>query len=214
MPWIGLGHRDTENWRSALVLTGVAPEDLKKSLGKPGPLRRVPEVAPNIWIEAEDADTSNFNLGRIGAMTRLFGGAFWGLETNVIPPGSGYFAKYTFNARKAGPHYLYVREWINRCGCRWRINGGEWSNMTNDDMSDEKKKLDVTFCGPWATMSGGGNKIRFAWYRYGQAELKKGKNTLEIEVTREHLRSGRYMKYLDSLVLTTDDVKPWTLAEP
>jgi len=205
VPWIGLGHRDTENWRSALVLSGVAPEDLKKSMGDPGPLRRVPEVAPHIWIGADPASESNFNLGRIGGMTRLYSGAFWGLDTRVTPPGSGYFATYTFNAKKGGSHGLFVREWINKSGCRWRVNGGEWSDMTNGDMADEKKKLDVQFCGPWSPLGGGNEKIKFGWYRYGQAALKKGKNTVEIEVTKAHARNGRYMKFLDALVLTKDD---------
>ena len=104
--------------------------------------------------------------------------------------GSGYFATYTINAKKGGDHDLFVREWINKSGCRWRINGGAWSNMTNGDMRDDKQKLDLQFCGPWSSLGGGNEKIKFAWYRYGKAALKKGKNTVEIEVTKAHARNG------------------------
>ena len=195
-------HHATEDWPEALVVEGISPdriaarEDFR-------PVYSPPDISPGVWIEAEAFTDSNFNLGKFSGMTKLSGGALWGLDTFVDPaPETGYYVQYTFKASKAGAFDLWVREWVGKSGCRWRVNGGKWN-----DAPESLEDFDRKFCGPWALFDD--SKIIFAWHHYGRAALKQGENTLEIRVTSKRKKGGKYSKLLDALTFLPPDSKPW-----
>jgi len=201
-PYVKGKHYATENWREALVLAGVPIEqvfDAEELL----PVYWNPAFPPEVWVEGEDFLDSNFNLGKYSGMTKLSGGAFWGLDTFVDPsPTDGYYVKYSFRVQKVGTFDLWVREWVGKSPCQWRVNGGKWR-----DAPEEMEAFDRQFCGPWALFDD--SKIVFAWFNYGRVRLRKGDNALEIRVTQRREKDDKYCKFFDALAFTADGAKPW-----
>ncbi|MDH7481290.1 MAG: hypothetical protein QHH26_04830 [Armatimonadota bacterium] len=204
VPYIRGKHCPTEKWEEALIIDGLAPEDIAKP-EEIFPAYQAPNCPPNIWIEAEDFIDSNFNLGKYGGMTRLSNGALWALDTFVDPsPETGYYAKYTFKSQQAGEFDLWVREWVGKSPCHWVVNGGRWT-LAPDKLEEHDKQ----FCGPWALYDD--SKIVFAWRNYGKAQLREGDNTLEIRVIAKRKKGDKYCKFLDAFAFTTGGVKPWEI---
>ncbi|MDI6827432.1 MAG: hypothetical protein QME62_02995, partial [Armatimonadota bacterium] len=203
-PYVRGRHCPTENWEDALVLDGLAPEDIAKP-DEILPAYRMSDFSPNIWVEAEDFFDSNFNVGKYSGITRLSGGAFWGLDTFVDPsPETGYYAKYEFEAPQAGEFDFWVREWVGKSPCHWRVNGGRWT-YAPETLEDHDKR----FCGPWSFFDD--SKIIFAWRNYGKVQLKEGSNTLEIRVIAKRKKGDKYCKFLDAFAFTLQDIRPWEM---
>nr|NIQ99667.1 hypothetical protein [Gemmatimonadales bacterium] len=174
-PYVRGKHCATENWQEALVLEGVPVEQVF-SPEEFLPAYWNPVLPPSIWVEGEDFLDSNFNVGKYSGMTKLSGHALWGLDTFVDPANDGYYVKYRFRSEKAGVFNLWAREWVGKSPCQWRVNRGKWN-----DAPEGMEEFDRRFCGPWALFDD--SKIVFAWCKYGQARLHRGRNTLEIRVT-------------------------------
>ncbi len=138
-------------------------------------------------------------------MTKLSGHALWGLDTFVDPANDGYYVKYRFRSEKAGVFNLWAREWVGKSPCQWRVHRGKWN-----DAPEGMEEFDRRFCGPWALFDD--SKIVFAWCKYGQARLHRGRNTLEIRVTEKRGKGDKYCKFFDALAFTPPGTNPWELA--
>ena len=197
-------HCPTENWRDALIIDGMKIETLAKP-EEVMPVYGTYVLPPDIWIEAEDFQESNFNLGKYSGITRLSGGAFWGLSTFSSPSAdSGYYVNYVFDVQEEGEYDLWIREWVGMSPCHWRVNGSRWQ-LASESLEDEDKR----FCGAWTALEGAG--VIFAWRHYGKVRLEKGENTLEIRIIARRKKGDKYCKFLDAIAFLSQGIKPWEI---
>jgi len=193
VPYLLGKHCETLESKDALILRGLGVGPHLSLIG--------PEV---VEIEAEKPDATNWGPGRLGGFARLAGSAMWALDTFAdAPKDIGYFIQYRFHAQSGGLRRLWVREWVGsvRAGCRWRVNEGPWHRVPRD-----RPPTDAEPVGFWPSHVEG--VVRFGWQNYGEAEIQRGENLLEIQVRAGDAAPGRFALFMDKLLFAPDYYRP------
>jgi len=135
-------------------------------------------AAGHVWVEAEALAKSNISLqGAPWNKPELLSGGK-AIQVNIEPreaaakiPAEGILLTYEFDAPSAGSFEAWNRVGFEniRAPFRWRINGGAWQ----DNSQETHRTIDVIEAAFWNPMG---------WTPMGPAELRAGKNTLEIEL--------------------------------
>jgi len=158
-----------------------------------------------VWIEAESAAESNFNLNVFGGLTGLPGDAMLGLGTAVPPPQpNGYFAKLAFDVPAAGEYQLWVREGYlaTASPSRWRIDDGSWHDAPNTLVP-----RDIRLVAQYNAIDD--ERMIFAWYHYANVNLVAGRHSLVYSVISQRPKGQQvglaearpYAKLLDCIAL-------------
>jgi beta-galactosidase len=136
-------------------------------------------AASPVWIEAEALVKSNIPVqGAAWNKAELLSGGkavLIDIEPNQADariPADGILLTYEFEA-SAGTYEAWNRVGFEniRAPFRWRVNGGPWQ----ENSQTSHRTIDVVETAFW-------NPI--GWSPMGAAELKSGKNTLEIELRK------------------------------
>ena len=101
-------------------------------------------------------------------------------------PAGGFRLAYEFEAEAAGKYELWARIGFEnvRAPLDWRIDGGEWSTVSNELLTTNVMELAT-----W---------VQMAWIKVGMAALDAGKHTVEVRFSRPG-RDGRVLWGLDCL---------------
>lgn len=147
------------------------------------------------WIEAEAPTTSNFpvavdaqNAGLLSGGQRLIKVIN---KANVAKelPADGLLLSYEFTCATAGRNELWMRVGYEdiRAPIEWRIDQGDWSELTNETLS-----TNVMEASNWNALG---------WVRCGPVDLKQGKRTLALRIRSPAKNEARVMLSLDCLAL-------------
>jgi hypothetical protein len=161
---------------------------------------------PFIWIEGESAKSHNWNYSSLGALPKLSGNAFLGLETAVEPPrDTGWYASYELYPTREGVYQLWVREnYLSFCSpCAFRIDSGQWVKVPNTLVPH-----DISVIAHYNAVED--SRQVFAWYHYGSVRLAPGKHVLTIKVDERRPKGTvltmaedrPYAKLVDCILLT------------
>lgn len=173
---------------------------------------------PYIWIEAEDYKASNFNYSKMGGITPCSGAAIIALQTAVEPPlGNGWYASYEFDAPEDGTYQLWLREnYLSFSSpSSYRIDDGPWVRVPNTLVPHDSAVVAL-----YNALED--TRQVFAWYHYGEVQLKRGKHTITFRVTEPRgkgtsvtMADNRpYAKLVDVILLTRQGFVPDGPAKP
>ncbi|HOW17428.1 MAG TPA: hypothetical protein PLC79_00195 [Phycisphaerae bacterium] len=190
----------------------VAPESSKPGSETPAVSAGSGTPPAFVWIEAESAIESNFNLNVFGGLAGLSGDAMLGLGTAVPPPQpDGYFAKLAFEAPTAGEYQLWIREGYlaTASPSRWRIDDGAWHDAPNTLVP-----RDIRLVAQYNAIDD--ERMIFAWYHYAAVKLTAGRHTLLYGVASPRPKGQQvglaearpYAKLLDCVALAQGAFAP------
>jgi hypothetical protein len=155
-----------------------------------------------IWLEAEDAVSTNFKTpGMVPSVSATGSGVSAGFylgcnvedtkDSGETPP---YFAEWKAQVATPGTYFLWIAAspqdegWVSPL---WvRVNGGDWVSLEGRKAS--------------ATRYGVGQENYFGWVKVGEFELKSGPLNLRAEIRSARKMDNRRTVFLDALFLTTD----------
>lgn len=137
-------------------------------------------AAPFVWIEAENPKETNFPPAAMDhwanknpKQSAVFSGGKWICWEGNRPPGVTAFLVYEFDAPEAGKYTFFARKFWHHGPFKYQVNGGAWSGPLE---GKEEVLLDsVELQTHWSV----------SWVNEGPVDLKAGKNTLRIEVTKD-----------------------------
>jgi len=208
--------RDTVIVRSDTTATagGVSDPHFDDPGATTAPAKRSGAETPPacVWIEAESAGESNFNLSVFGGLTGLSGDAMLGLGTAVPPPQpDGYFAKLAFDVPAAGEYQLWIREGYlaTASPSRWRIDDGAWHDAPNTLVP-----RDIRLVAQYNAIDD--ERMIFAWYHYAAVTLTAGRHRLVYSVASPRPKGQQvglaearpYAKLLDCIALVPGGFTP------
>jgi beta-galactosidase len=144
------------------------------------------QAADHVWIEAEAVTQANVEAKGSGWNNPKLISGGQVLQFNIDPkdidkavPAEGIVLSYEFDAPSAGSYESWQRVGFEgvRAQFDWRVNGGAW--VANSHKTHPS--IDVVESAFW-------NPI--GWTPLGAAELKAGKNTLEIRLQKVVEKNG------------------------
>jgi glycosyl hydrolase family 2 len=98
--------------------------------------------------------------------------------------GDGILIEYPFSLQKAGPHEVWNRigfEFV-RSPFQWRIDGGEWAQVTPDQLTADLMEL-----ADWTEV---------AWLNLGEKQLQAGAHKLDIRLPKTKDDKGKTARIL------------------
>lgn len=172
----------------------------------------VSENATGIWIEGEDAFSTNFHSGKVIDLhpSGPSGGMFLRLQARkeqANAPAPPYYARYGFevppqNVSGASDSIEVWHVWIaatpQNAGwaspLAWRVNDGPEHSLKGSR---------------WAGAPYGNPGSRdfgwvFGWIHAGAVALASGRHELEVRVTEPRADGNQYIASLDSILITND----------
>jgi hypothetical protein len=157
-------------------------------------------AANAIWWEGETATSNDFVeapwLKTEIIKTRLSGMdwlcCFVPRDSAEIKPS--YAAAYKVQVASAGTYFLWIREFYRRGASPWRfrLNGGEWTEVTNEH--------------PYGDIGDLGKDRSVVWCKYGPFDLAPGALTVELEVLPQKGRD--VIAGLDAFLLIDEEFVP------
>ncbi|MDR1279478.1 MAG: hypothetical protein LBK99_01480 [Opitutaceae bacterium] len=156
-----------------------------------------------IWIEGEDAVSTNFHSGKVVNVDRNgpSGGMFLRLLTTLGKPDHPrppYFAKYKVNVPVAGHYQIWIASTPNNTKwaspLSWSVDGGPETSLNGKVWSGASWGKPADKWAGWV----------FGWTQAGAVELDAGEHELEIRVTEPREPGSEiYVACVDALLLTT-----------
>lgn len=148
-----------------------------------------------IWIEGEDADSSNAQVHNWynSVKREQLSGGDWLNHYSGARPGE---AKWRFKVGRSGEHELWVRaNATGKARLSWRLNGeGSWREV---DFSDKLDTANIA--------SDGKIDMRFvSWVKAGKVNLEAGEATIEFRMSSGVQNHGG----LDCFVFSRDPFSP------
>lgn len=151
----------------------------------------------SIWIEAEDAASTNFILGKTVSAQPTGGGASGGyvLSLNSADPNAAepkappFFTEYAFNVQEAGSYRLWIAcgpqnlDWVSPFVVS--LDGKGWKDLQGKKAGD---------C--YASYYG--------WVDGEQYQLSAGRHVLRFEVRNQRKMDKCYVAFLDAFFYTKD----------
>jgi len=167
---------------------------------------RVQDGGETVWIEAEDAASTNLKLAAAawGNSGFLSGGKWVNVTIDAdklekeLPAGGGLIT-YKFDLKKGGKHEIWDRvgfEFV-RSPFEWRIDGGAWTKSSPEDLTTDLMNL-----AQWTEV---------AWLKLGERDLKQGAHTLDIRLTPTKNEKGELQRLLyasDAIVVSPGEFRP------
>jgi len=159
-----------------------------------------------IWIEAENAASSNLKLEASGwGNTQFLSGGKWvniGIDADKVAqqlPAEGGLITYRFNLKSGGKSEIWNRvgfEFV-RSPFEWRVDGGNWTKASPDQLTTDLMPL-----AEWTEV---------AWLKLGERELKAGDHTLDIRLTATKNEKGEAQRIIyasDAIVVSPGPFQP------
>ena len=144
-------------------------------------------AADFVWVEGEDSTQINVKPNIAGWGSKEFlSGEKWlnvnidekDIEKNV--PDTGVLISYKLKMPSEGKYQIWNRigfEFV-RTPFDWRIDGGEWANISPEQLTTDLMELDF-----WCEV---------AWLKMGEKQLTAGEHTLEIRCPKVKDDKGKY----------------------
>ncbi|MDR1282599.1 MAG: hypothetical protein LBK99_17520 [Opitutaceae bacterium] len=170
--------------------------------------------ATGIWLEGEDADTTNFHSGKVIDIhpNGPSGAMFLRVQTRkgqANVPQAPWFAKYKFTVPPPPPQaptpgsgktawHVWLASTPQNASwaspAEWRIDGGETRSLRGSRWVS----------GTYGNSSSAPAGWVFGWTRAGTVELAPGEHELEILVNETRADGKQWVFCLDSILITND----------
>lgn len=155
------------------------------------------EAPKNIWVEGEDAVSTNFRPGptvSIAPDKEIVSGGVY-LRLQAEPDwGTSFFAEYAVTTDTPGDYDLWVSVGLQNVG---------WLSPLTVQI-DGQKVADLAGRKGDSPSYGNGQELQCTWINLGRVPLGKGEHRLRFETSSPRASDGRCVAFIDAFFFTTE----------
>lgn len=170
------------------------------------------ETPGYVWLEGENPSRANYRQAADGVGNPQFlSGTNWlkvSIDADKIEkevPADGVLLDYQFETEAGGDHEIWARIGYEavRSSFEWRVDQGEWSAATPDQLTTDLMELSF-----WTEV---------AWLKLGKQSISAGAHTLSFRLPKALDKQGKSQKILfalDCVCLSAGEFFPCKAVRP